>query len=62
MRVQINRRTESKETDFLKVFIGLETYRITESVDGKLCINKISEGDSDLINIHPRSGNEIELS
>ena len=62
MKIKIERQGEIVENKYLVVYIGEDRYRISESIDGKLCINKTSDGDSDLVQIHPRSGNEIELS
>jgi len=62
MKIKIERQSEIVENKYLVVYIGDDRYRISESIDGKLCINKTSDGDSDLVKIHPRSGNEIELS
>jgi hypothetical protein len=62
MKIKTKRQGEISENNYLVVYIGESRYRITESIDGKLCINKTSDGDSDLVQIHPRSGNEIELS
>lgn len=50
------------EVKKITIYIGEERFRLIESIDGKLNIIKYSDGDSDLINVHPRSGNEIELS
>jgi len=62
MQIKTQREGNIIANDYLIVYIGDDRYRITESIDGKLCINKTSDGDSDLVQIHPRSGNEIELS
>jgi len=62
MKIKIERQGEIVENKYLVIYIGEDRYRISESIDGKLCINKTSDGDSDLVQIHPRSGNEIELS
>jgi len=62
MHIKIEIQGEIVENKYLVVYIGENRYRISESIDGKLCINKTSDGDSDLVQIHPRSGNEIELS
>ena len=62
MKIKIERQGEIVENKYLVVYIGDDRYRISESIDGKLCINKTSDGDSDLVQVHPRSGNEIELS
>jgi hypothetical protein len=52
---------ETIQTDKIIIYIGEDRYRLTESVDGKLNINKISDGLSDNININPRYANEIEI-
>lgn len=62
MKIKTKRQGEIVDNNYLVVYIGEDRYRITESIDGKLFINKTSDGDSDLVQIHPRSGNEIELS
>jgi hypothetical protein len=53
---------QKQETNRVVIYIGIDTYRISESVDGKMCINKTSDLGSDSMSVHPRSGNEIELS
>lgn len=50
------------KADKIIVYIGEDRYRLTESVDGKLTVNKMSDGLSDDINIHPRYANEIDVS
>ena len=50
------------KTDKVIIYIGEDRYRLTESVDGKLTVNKMSDGLSDNINVHPRYANEIEVS
>lgn len=62
MEIIINRDEELTKVNNIIVYIGDERFRLTESVDGRLNIIKYSDGDSDLIKIHPRMGNEIELS
>jgi hypothetical protein len=62
MRIKIKRQGEIVESKYLIVYIGEDRYRITESIDNKLCINKTSNIGSDLMQVHPRGGNEIELS
>lgn len=52
----------AEEVKRIVVFIGEDKYRITESIDGKMTINKISDGISDSINVHPRYANEIDIS
>lgn len=62
MKIKLNRNDELVDVNLLLIYIGDETYRLSESIDGKLNINKTSDGESDLIRIHPRTGNEIEIS
>ena len=63
MQIRTERGTEERtDVKMLVVYIGDDRYRISESVDGRICINKTSDGETDLIRIHPRSGNEIELN
>ena len=52
----------AEEVQRIIVLIGEDRYRITESVDGKMTINKTSDGVSDNINVHPRYANEIDIS
>lgn len=62
MKFKKERDAEPIEVKMITIYIGEERFRLSESVDGKLNINKYSDGDSVLIKIHPRTGNEIELS
>lgn len=63
MEIRTTRQTEERQTVYaLIVYIGNDRYSIKETNDGRLQINKVSDGETDLIRIHPRSGNEIELS
>lgn len=61
MKFTINRDDDPKEVKRIKIFIGEERFTLTESVDGKLNVHKISDGYSDAIQIFPRVTNEIEL-
>ncbi len=62
MKFKKERDEEPIEVKIITIYIGEERFRLSESIDGKLNINKYSDGDSDLIKINPRTGNEIELS
>ena len=63
MEIRTTRQTEEKtKVDILIIYIGEDRYSLKETNDGRLQINKVSDGETDLIRIHPRSGNEIELS
>ena len=63
MNIRTKRQDEEKKAEKdLQGFRGEETKGVSESIDGRLCINKTSCGETDLIRIHPRSGNEVEIS
>ena len=64
MEYKTSRMTEDKqEAKILIVYIGDDRYTLKETVDGRLLINKVSDsGDNDYMSVHPRSGNEIEIS
>ena len=63
MEIRTTRQTEEKQNvNILIVYIGEDKYSLKETNDGRLRITKVSDGESDLIKIHPRTGNEIELS
>ena len=63
MEIRTTRQTEEKtKVDILIIYIGEDRYSLKETNDGRLQINKVSDGETNLIIIHPRSGNEIELS
>jgi hypothetical protein len=60
MKIKTERRGEVKESKYTVITIGLDRYRLTE-IDGRLSINKTSDGDSDLMKIQPITGNQIEI-
>ena len=62
MKYKIERDDEPKELSRITIYIGLERYRLTESNDDKLTINKMSDGDGDNMQVHPRYANEIDVS
>ena len=62
MKLKKERHEEPIDVKIITIYIGEERFRLSESIDGKLSINKYSDGDSDLIKIHPLTGNKIELS
>ena len=62
MKYKTTREEELSETKMITIIIGEDRYRITESNDGKLNINKTSNSNDDLMRIHPRTGNKIEIS
>ena len=54
------RSKEPIEVKVLEVTIGENRYRISESIDGKLNINK-PEMDAGTLAVMPRYANEIEI-
>lgn len=63
MKVKISRESEELTSEYLTVEIGNNRFRLSESVDGRLVLNKISiDGSDDYMRIFPRTGNEIEIS
>jgi hypothetical protein len=62
MKIRTKRTTEKTEiVDILIVYIGENRYRLTESLDGFLTINKSSDGSSHGISLHPIVTNEIQI-
>jgi len=65
MKVKYNRKTEIKENvRHIDVTIGNSTFRISESVDGRMTINKSVDADEDLdaaIMVFPRYSNEVDV-
>ena len=55
-------KREAIEVKWLTVYIGEDTYRLVETVDGRLEINKTTNSIDQSLRVHPRSGNEIEIS
>ena len=63
MQIKTNREGDVFNSTYLVVMIGETTYRLSESIDGRLTINKTDKtGIDDYIKVHPRSGNEIDVS
>ena len=63
MKTILDRGQEAKEVTSITVEIANNRFRISETVDGRLKINKIAlDRDDDYMRIHPSSGNEIDLS
>lgn len=60
MKYQNYRDKEIKESKHLTIFIGKDKYRLEESIDGKLTINKYNE-DGDPLIVYPRVSNEIDV-
>jgi len=63
MKIQTKRQDEFIDVTNATIEINGNRYRLSETIDGRLTINKISiDGDDDYIRVHPRSGNEIDVS
>ena len=64
MKAKLKRGDELTEVTYIVIEINGNRYRLSETIDGKLTINKISLVDSstDCISVSPRSGNEIDIS
>ena len=62
MKILTKRGEEPQEVTRVTITIGNTNYYLTESVDGKLTVNKTTtDGLNELLWVNPRSGNEIEL-
>jgi hypothetical protein len=53
---------EAIEVKWLTVYIGEDTYRLFETIDGRLEVIKTTNSIDQSLRVHPRSGNEIEIS
>jgi len=63
MKIQIKRQEGFIDVTTATIEINGNRYRLSETIDGRLTVNKISiDGDDDYIRVHPRSGNEIDVS
>ena len=65
MKIQIRRGAEYVDIGkgTTTVEINGNRYRLSETTDGRLTVNKVSlDGNDDYIRVHPRSGNEIDVS
>lgn len=62
MRIALHRNDEPIEPKgTVSVYIGNEIYYLSESIDGKLNINKAGGGDDECIMVFPRMANEVEI-
>ena len=55
-------KREAIEVKWLTVYIGENTYRLFETIDGRLEVIKTTNSIDQSLRVHPRSGNEIEIS
>ena len=55
-------KREAIEVKWLTVYIGEDTYRLFETIDGRLEVIKTTNSIDQSLRVHPRSGNEIEIS
>ena len=62
MTIKTKRGDEPQEVNRVTIMINNNIFHMTESVDGKLNINKTTtDGMNELVCVYSRSGNEIEL-
>ena len=65
MRAKLKRNGETVDVEFSTITLEINgtVFRLKQSVDDKLTINKISsDGTDDVIRVFPRTGNEIEVN
>lgn len=63
MKLKTKRQDDFIDVKMAIIEINGNVYRLTETNYGRLTVNKISlEGNDDDIRVHPRSGNEIDIS
>jgi hypothetical protein len=63
MKIQVKRDNEYIEVRNATIEINGNRYRLSETIDGRLTVNKISlDGTDDYMRVHPKSGNEIDIS
>lgn len=63
MKLQLKREGEIIDIKNFAIEVNGNRYRISETIDGRVTINKYSlDGEDDYIKVHPRSGNEIDIS
>lgn len=56
------RRKEKKEVKHITVSIGLNNYRLYETIDGKLGIHKSTDSEQEEIIVFPRVTNVINIT
>ena len=61
MKIKLRRQDEKFPAERVDIYIGDTMYRITETIEGKLNINKSGENLSDSITIYPVVTNVIEI-
>jgi len=63
MKVKLKTEENFTDSKFITIEINGCRYRLSETIDKRLKVNKISlDGCDDYIRVHPTSGNEIDLS
>jgi len=63
MKVKLKREENFTDSKSVTIEIDGNRYRLSETIDKRLKINKISlDGCDDYIRIHPSSGNEVDVS
>lgn len=63
MKVKRQREEEFVDAKIVTIKINDDVYRLQQSIDGRLIVNKVDlSGKNDLMSVHPSSGNEIQIS
>lgn len=63
MKLQLKREGEIIDIKNFAIEVDGKRYRISETIDGRVKINKVSiDADDDYIRVHPVTGNEIDVS
>ena len=63
MKVKLKREENFTDSKSVTIEIDGNRYRLSETIDKRLKINKISlDGCDDCIRIYPSSGNEVDVS
>lgn len=61
MKYSIKRGGEPKEIDKIEIFIEDRKYKLTETVDGKLELQKSTTGNTEEIIVFPKVSNVIDV-
>lgn len=63
MKIKTKREEEFTDVNSVTLEINGCRYRLSETIDKRLKVNKIFlDGSDDYMRIHPSSGNEIDIS
>lgn len=62
MKVKFNHDSEETEQKYVFITIGTTKYRISETIENRIVINKTSEIGDDYMRVFPMSGNVVEIN